>query len=121
MTRHPPEDFTYTPSSSQEDDDKAGYDDLIDEYAAPYTRQSQHKTYTIQPQSLSYSQSTRRDQSFPVSLDNSSSSDLAYKPKGPNVSTSTDWGYPPTSPAKEPETRTIWQRVYFAGFMPISY
>jgi hypothetical protein len=98
-------------SSSSSLQDKANYDDLIDEYAAPYARQSQHQTVAIQPPSLSYSSSThRRGPSFPLSLDNSSYTDMSHKPKA-SVGTALDWGYPPNAPVKEPEKATFWQKI----------
>jgi hypothetical protein len=98
-------------SSSSSLEDKVNYDDLIDEYAAPYARQSQHQTVAIQPPSLSYSSSThRRGPSYPLSFDNLSSTDVSHKPKG-SMGTTADWGYPPNVPVKEPEKATLWQKV----------
>lgn len=107
MSRHQNQ-FSASTSSL---DDKADYDDLIDEYAAPYAPQAQHQTYTIEPPSLSYSKSThRRGPSFPLSFDNSSYTDVSHQPKD-SMGTNADWGYPPNAPDKEPEKPTLWQKV----------
>lgn len=110
-----PQHHTQYSASSSSLDDKAGYDDLIDEYSAPYAPQAQHQTFAIEPPSLSYTKSThRRGPSFPLSFDNYSYSDLSHKPKG-SMGTNADWGYPPIAPSNEPEKpATFWQKVRIA-------
>jgi len=110
MSRHQPEG--HSSSSSLSLQDKANYDDLLDEYATPYSRQSQHQTFAVEPPSLSHSPSThRRGPSFPLSLDASSNTDLSHKPKYSSMGVSADWGYPPAPPAKVPEKATFWEKI----------
>jgi len=87
-------------------EDKTGYDDLIDEYASPYARHSKHQINLAQLPSLpNNSPGTRCDPSFPDNasfVDKCADSDLV--PSG-------DCAYPPTYPTKELDSRTIWQKI----------
>jgi len=97
-------------------DNKANYDDLFDEYAADYNKNSSHQTFTIQSPTLAYASTPqhRRGPSFP--LNNQSQSSISHKPEGSSFGGAVDWDYPPSSsaPAGEKErSRPFWQKVLF--------
>ncbi|KAG6911766.1 hypothetical protein DXG01_000012 [Tephrocybe rancida] len=84
----------------QHEEYKASYDNLIDEFAKPFTANSNHQTFAVEPPSH------RRGTSFPFNKSISStkqSDDTSHEPLS-HVS------YPPL-PVKETETESIWQRV----------
>ncbi|THH08687.1 hypothetical protein EW146_g8910 [Bondarzewia mesenterica] len=89
---HPPEDA------------KASYDDLIDQYAAPYALTSKHKSYTIDPaskQSFSTFESGRKevDDDFDVRR-----SSYPPPPLQPQQESSTNSHYLPMSPQIIPDS-----------------
>ena len=107
-----------SPSTPSPTDDKAGYDDLFDEYAADYNKNPSHQTFTIQSPSLAYASTPqhRRGPSFP--LNNQSQSSISHKPKSSSFGTGVGWGYPPSSstPGAEKErSRPFWQKVSFTS------
>lgn len=81
-------------------DDKANYDDLFDEYAADYNKNSSHQTFAVPHSSTPQH---RRAPSFPAH--NQSQSSLSHKPL---------WDYPPSSSEstveKEPSA-PFWQKI----------
>ncbi len=95
------------PHSSRDDEPKANYDDLIDQYTAPYGNQS-HKTYAVDPRH-------GRQPSYPLSMSKDSydtSRDL--KSIDSHGRDPPDWEYPPPL-AKEDtskdEKESKWSRV----------
>jgi hypothetical protein len=87
------------------DDYKASYDDLIDDYSAPYAPNARHQTFAISTPNASH----RRGQS--ATLQKASSSSISLKHSD---DTHDDPPlYPPIGSSKEKEvdTRTIWQKV----------
>ncbi|KAG6866805.1 hypothetical protein C0991_008741 [Blastosporella zonata] len=77
---------------------KASYDNLIDEFAKPFTANSNHQTFAVEPTNH------HRGTSFPFnkSISSKRSDDTSHEPLS-NVS------YPPL-PMKETETESIWRR-----------
>ncbi|TEB35221.1 hypothetical protein FA13DRAFT_1753510 [Coprinellus micaceus] len=87
------------------DDYKASYDDLIDDYSAPYAPNARHQTFAISTPNASH----RRGQS--ATLQKASSSSISLKHSD---DTHDDPPlYPPIGSSKEKEvdTRTIWQKL----------
>lgn len=86
------------------DEYKASYDDLIDDYSAPYAPNARHQTFTIGAPNTSHrrgnSASIQKDSSFSMKHSDDTHDNL------PPL-------YPPTNPVKEKDvdTRTIWQKV----------
>ncbi|KAG6837120.1 hypothetical protein H0H93_014426 [Arthromyces matolae] len=83
----------------QSDEYKASYDNLIDEFAKPFSTNSNHQTFAVEPPSH------RRGTSFPFNKSISStkhSDDTAHEPI-PSPA------YPPI-PIKEAEKETLWRR-----------
>lgn len=74
------------PPSSRDDDAKAPYDDLIDQYASPYGSQA-HKTYAVDPAPFNHA----RQPSYPLSKQSHETS-ADSKSHGYEVP---DWEYPP--------------------------
>ena len=113
MSSHPA-DFSYPnypapvhPHNARDDDVKAPYDDLIDQYGSPYGAQP-HKTFAVDPSALS---SHARQPSYTVSnQSHETSKDLksAYSQDPP------DWEYPPPLAKEEKlivEKKTTWSKV----------
>ncbi|KAI0374406.1 hypothetical protein BV20DRAFT_936044 [Pilatotrama ljubarskyi] len=109
---YPPQYPAQPPLAHRDNDTKAPYDDLIDQYATPYGTQA-HKTYAVDPASLNLADSRHgRAPSYPLPKQ-SYSSDVTKDTKtleghGPDPP---DWEYPPTlakGDAKEKETS--WKR-----------
>ncbi|KAF9557869.1 hypothetical protein CPC08DRAFT_819656 [Agrocybe pediades] len=88
------------PSATQEDF-KASYDDLIDEYSTPYTANSNHKTFALQTSS----QGHLRRSSIPLS------SKGAFTSAQSDDTHDTSCSYPPVVPTKEVDTRSLWQKI----------
>lgn len=86
------------------DEYKASYDDLIDDYSAPYAPNARHQTFTIGAPNTSHrrgnSASIQKDSSFSMKHSDDTHDNL------PPL-------YPPTNPVKEKDvdTRTIWQKI----------
>lgn len=83
---------------------KASYDDLIDEYAAPYSATSHHQTFSIGNGSQH-----RRVPSYPKQK--TFSSKLSDETHETHETASS--AYPPLPITKEIDPRTFWQKVYF--------
>ncbi|KAK7463843.1 hypothetical protein VKT23_005778 [Stygiomarasmius scandens] len=82
------------------DEYKASYDDLIDQYAAPYGANVNHQTYALQSSPSQH----RRGPSYPLKPPFSSKqSDSSYD--------LTAVAYPPASLPKEVDTRSFWQKI----------
>jgi len=82
------------------DEYKASYDDLIDQYAAPYGANVNHQTYALQSSPSQH----RRGPSYPLKPPFSSKqSDSSYD--------LTAVAYPPASLPKDADTRSFWQKV----------
>ena len=96
------------PTTSRDDETKAPYDDLIDQYAATYGSQA-HTTYAVDPASMSRH---GRQPSFPMSK-HSYDTSTDFKSADGHKQDPPDWEYPPP-PAKgeivEKEAKT-WRSV----------
>lgn len=88
------------PALYTQDESKASYDDLIDQYAAPYGANSNHQTYTLQSSPSQH----RRGPSHPLKSPFSSkqSDDTSHELQAV--------AYPPTTPSKEVDTRPLWRK-----------
>jgi hypothetical protein len=94
--------YLFSQPSTTQEDFKASYDDLIDEYAAPYEAIVRHQTFAIiSPQQ----QSHHRGHSIPLS------NKAAYASKQSDDTHETSYAYPPPVPVKEVDTRSFWQKV----------
>ncbi|KDR84785.1 hypothetical protein GALMADRAFT_289380 [Galerina marginata CBS 339.88] len=87
-------------SSRTQEDFKASYDDLIDDYAAPYQNNVRHQTFSIGTPTQTHHRAT----SIPLSK-----ADFASKQSDDTHDTS--YAYPPAVPTKEVDTRSFWQKV----------
>jgi len=96
-------DVAYPPSNQFDDDSyKASYDDLIDEYASPYSRNAHHKTFALETPIGSYG----RRPSYPLGP-------ISTSPKDSEESTAVAFpqAYPPASTAKEVDSRGFWDKI----------
>ncbi|KAF9459471.1 hypothetical protein BDZ94DRAFT_1381924 [Collybia nuda] len=106
-----PEDSTHAQRSfyalqhAQEPEYKASYDDLIDEYSAPFATNARHQTYAV---ATPTSKNHRRGPSFPLSKQSISSSKLSDETAQEPAS---HVSYPPLPPVKEVDTRSFWQKI----------
>ncbi|KAI0936055.1 hypothetical protein AcV5_004296 [Taiwanofungus camphoratus] len=94
-------------SSPEDDETKAPYDDLIDQYATSY------KTHTIDPASFSttYGQHGRAP-SYPLAQKLSNDSDFTdVKVMEDDGPPKLDWEYPPKTVPQEKEKRSVWARI----------
>lgn len=86
--------YPTNPSQQQldlgDDDVKAPYDDLIDQYATPYQRQSDYKAYSLNPNDASHT----RQPSYPLSHKQSYAGQTTGKD---SIDGRTDWEYPPAT------------------------
>ncbi|KAG2023799.1 hypothetical protein CC2G_001414 [Coprinopsis cinerea AmutBmut pab1-1] len=89
---------------SSEEDLKAPYDELIDGYSAPYAPNSGHQTYTIGG-AATHPTSHRRGNSQPMK--NFPFSSKQSEETHETMSST----YPPLTPAKEADKRTLWQKI----------
>ncbi|KAF8168309.1 hypothetical protein B0H34DRAFT_647127 [Crassisporium funariophilum] len=90
-------------SDSNHDDFKASYDDLIDDYSAPYAANSRHQTFAVgTPMSP---QAHHRGNSIPLS------NKAAFSSKQSDETHDTSYAYPPAIPVKEVDNRTLWQKI----------
>lgn len=89
------------PTAPSQDDFKASYDDLIDEYSSPYTPNAQHQTFAVGTPT----QNHKRVHSIPLS------SDSAFASKQSDDTHDTAYNYPPAVPAKDIDTRSVWQKI----------
>ena len=102
MSHAPAWESSYPPTTQQrhhdidsDEDHKVPYDDLIDQYATPFSQNSQHKVHKVDP--LAFDQKT-----------NTSGKDL----EGAS-SNGHDWAYPPTATTEEKGKRKAltWSSV----------
>ncbi|KAG5639314.1 hypothetical protein H0H81_004516 [Sphagnurus paluster] len=87
----------------EHEDYKASSDNLIDEFAQPFTANANHQTFAVETPMSTH----RRGPSFPLNKSFSSSKqsdDTSHEPLS-NVS------YPPLTPTKETDTRSLWQKI----------
>uniref|UniRef100_A0A8H7Y659 Uncharacterized protein n=1 Tax=Psilocybe cubensis TaxID=181762 RepID=A0A8H7Y659_PSICU len=89
----------YLQPSRTEEDFKASYDDLIDEYSAPYASNTRHQTFAV---GTPTHHAHYRANSIPLSSKGAPQSDDTHD---------TAYVYPPALPTKEVDTRTLWQKV----------
>lgn len=83
-----------------EEDLKAPYDDLIDQYAAPYAASNRHQTFAVDAPPLSPTKQHRRGVSYKLSeYETKSSEDAAPR------------AYPPPMPTIEKDSRTFWAKI----------
>ncbi|KAH7905872.1 hypothetical protein BJ138DRAFT_1163904 [Hygrophoropsis aurantiaca] len=95
--------------SSGAEDYKASYDDLIDQYAEPYARNSRHQTFAVQTNPIGDADS--RDPSYSFDQKRPFPNDKDAEEGGRNT---TPPSYPPISipkVAKEVDTRSCWARI----------
>ncbi|KAF5337007.1 hypothetical protein D9611_003175 [Ephemerocybe angulata] len=108
--RAPQFDTSHQPFPDPEtppDEYKASYDDLIDDYSAPYAPNSRHQTFAIgSPHAASH----RRGNS--ASMQKASASSFSLKHSDDTHDTHAPC-YPPVMQSKEKEvdTRTVWQKI----------
>lgn len=95
------------PVQFNEEEYKASYDDLIDQYATPFGRNSQHATFALQDPPPLHSNTHRRGQS--ISKPSYSSETTA---KLSDETEDTPRAYPPPLTPKEIDTRSIWQKWF---------
>ncbi|THH26654.1 hypothetical protein EUX98_g7531 [Antrodiella citrinella] len=96
------------PNQPQFDDDdvKAPYDDLIDQYAAPYGVNPQHKTFNIA------TGRTGAAPTYPLThKQTNNSDDDSGKDIEASTTEGTDWGYPPGPPTVDKEKKTFWATI----------
>jgi len=85
----------------QHEEYKASYDNLIDEFAKPFTANTNHQTFAVETPLASH----RRAPSFPLHKSFSKQSDDTSHEPLSHVS------YPPLPPVKETDTRSFWQKI----------
>lgn len=84
---------------------KASYDDLVDEHAEPYSKTSQHQTFTPVLGSAAQKPSFMAKQSYSSEMSGKDWDEESYMPSST----------PRILPLKEEpvaDTRTLWQKVY---------
>jgi len=94
----------------EEDCYKASYDDLIDEYATPYSLNSQHKTFSIESPIGSYDR-RRPPGAIPSLSKPSISSELTLKESDEALAVASRQAYPPISNVKEIDSRGFWDKI----------
>ncbi|KIM66979.1 hypothetical protein SCLCIDRAFT_1144985 [Scleroderma citrinum Foug A] len=105
---------THYPNSSNADEFKSSYDDLIDQYAEPYSRISSHQTFRVHTNSIHEFESRGTSHS----LDNQSpyNSDKTV-PVNTDPSELSAQGYPPL----QKQEKVVDNRSYFAKILPDSW
>ncbi|KAF8898375.1 hypothetical protein BD779DRAFT_3946 [Infundibulicybe gibba] len=93
----------YLQPQQDQDSPKASYDDLIDEYAVPFTPTSRHQTYSVQTSAPDH----RRGPSYPLSHKTT----LSGKHSDDTSHDTSHVAYPPMPPVKEVDTRGFWEKV----------
>ncbi|TFK41365.1 hypothetical protein BDQ12DRAFT_600549 [Crucibulum laeve] len=86
-----------------EDDAKASYDDLIDEYSSPYAANTGHKTFTLNTNLPNH----RRGPSFPLAP----KSPYSSKQSDDETHDTSHSAYPPLPIVKDVDTRKWWQKI----------
>ncbi|TCD70065.1 hypothetical protein EIP91_005046 [Steccherinum ochraceum] len=111
MSNHPSPNYPAPPPSAyqpqfDDEDVKAPYDDLIDQYATPYRSNSQHKTFDL---------AAGRNSSapgYPLTHKQTNNSDVTGKDIEGSTAEGTDWGYPPPPPQVDTEKKSFWSSVF---------
>lgn len=93
--------YLQTQPAATQEDFKASYDDLIDDYSEPYAANARHQTFTVGTPN----QTHHRGPSIPLS------SKSVFTSKQSDDTHETSYGYPPAVPPKEIDTRSFWQKV----------
>ncbi|EMD41724.1 hypothetical protein CERSUDRAFT_110297 [Gelatoporia subvermispora B] len=96
------------PLDDDDDDIKAPYDDLIDQYA------TQYKAFSVDAASFNTSQGRHgRAPSIPLTQKQSFSTDTHTTGKDPDGldGQRLDWGYPPTPCKEEKKKRSLWHTI----------
>lgn len=109
--------YPTNPSQQQldlgDDDVKVPYDDLIDQYATPYQRQSDYKAYSISPNAP---QAHTRRPSYPLSPKHSYQVEASGKDDSSDAHGPTnDWEYPPAAMKQDKikEKPNFWATVRY--------
>jgi hypothetical protein len=79
------------PLEEDDEDFKAPYDDLIDQYATPFSKTSQHKAYNVDPSAFDKGASRYSLDHKPTHMTDSTGKDL----EGSTAHGHDDWEYPP--------------------------
>lgn len=108
---HPPQ--AHQPQFDDDDDVKAPYDDLIDQYATPYRSNSPHKTFNL-------TDGRTGVPTYPLTHKHTNNSDDSGKDIEGSTSEGTDWGYPPGPPQVDKEKKSWWSSVRTFSFPSIS-
>lgn len=106
---YPPEQQSHRFDSEEDEDMKAPYDDLIDQYAIPYRQNSSHKSYSVEPSAFKTDPNGPR--TYPLSQKTSLTSDVTGKDLGDASSDAHDWAYPPPASKEEVAKTSIWRTV----------
>jgi len=94
------------PQSNHTDEDvKASYDDLIDEYSTPYTANTRHQTFAVGTPIHQQYATHHRGSSNPLS------SKTFDTKQSDDTHETASYIYPPAVSSKEVDNRTIWQKV----------
>lgn len=99
-------------SQHHEDDEdtKAPYDDLIDQYALPYRQNSQHKAYTVDPSAFNAADRSHKSASEDRGKDLEEASSQGH-----------DWAYPPTLSLEEKgQSKGKGKALTWSTFIPDS-
>lgn len=97
LTPPPPQ----TPHRDSEDEDaKAPYDDLIDQYATPFRQNPSHKAVTVDPSAFDQSKGAL---AYALSKKSTHTSDTHGKDLEGSSAAGHDWAYPPASAKEEKE------------------
>lgn len=102
MSPAPAWELTYPPTTQQphhhedDEDTKSPYDDLIDQYAVPFSQNAKHKSFKVD--SLAFDAADRTHKT---------SEDTGKDLEGAS-SQGHDWAYPPTTPTEEKGKGKPW-------------
>ncbi|KAF8203261.1 hypothetical protein BJ912DRAFT_943417 [Pholiota molesta] len=96
--------YLQTQPAATEEDFKASYDDLIDDYSEPYAANARHQTFTVGTPN----QTHHRGTSIPLS-----SKSVFTSKQSDDTHETSSYGYPPAVP-KEIDTRVFGKRFYVA-------
>ncbi|TFK20150.1 hypothetical protein FA15DRAFT_600207 [Coprinopsis marcescibilis] len=88
---------------SEDDDYKIPYDDFSDDHSVPYAPNANHQTFTVL---TSQQTSHRRGNSTPLK-----NIPFASKQSEETFESLPTSSYPPQRPAKEVDTRTLWEKI----------
>ena len=94
----------------EDEDAKASYDDLIDQYAIPYHQNSNHKPFNVDSSAFRTADRSNTAVGYPLSQKNTGTMESDNKDfEGSTVDGHT-WAYPPP-PIKEETPKAAWWRV----------